>query len=141
MVIVTLVGELQAREGMEFVYMGPLTECKECRLKAVCFNLDPGSTYRITAVRDVHHECRVHEEGVHVVEVEKIPMRCTVPSKYAIEGSVITFTNSRCDDVGCEHYRLCNPPGPVKNTKRRVLSVHGDVSCPRGQSLKEVELE
>ncbi len=58
MVVITLIGEHQAKEGEQFVYRGPLTECRECKLKAVCFNLDPGSMYRIKKIRDVHHECR-----------------------------------------------------------------------------------
>jgi len=141
MVIVTLVGEHQAKEGGEFVYRGPLTECKECKLKAVCFNLDPGSVYRIKSIRDVHHECKVHEDGVRVVEVEKIPIHCAVNSKYAIEGSTITLTNSDCGNISCDNYRLCNPPGTVRNTKWKVIAVHGDIECPQNNKMIEVDLE
>ena len=66
MVIITLIGEHLAKEGEEFVYRGPLTECRDCKLKGVCFNLDAGGLYRIRSVRPVHHECRIHEEGVRV---------------------------------------------------------------------------
>jgi len=141
MVIVTLVGEHQAVEGEKFVYRGPLTECKECKLKTVCFNLDPGSVYRIKSIREVHHECKVHEDGVRVVEVEKIPMRCAVSSKYAIEASTITLTGSHCDYIGCDNYRLCNPLGAVRNTKWRVIAVHGEIECPLNNKMIAVDLE
>ena len=141
MVIITLIGEHQAREGVEFVYCGPLTECRECRLKAVCFNLDPGCSYRIKAIREVKHDCRIHEDGVRVVEVDKVPVRCAVGSKFAIEGSTITMGEMKCGNMGCEKYRLCHPTGVTKNSKWRVASVHGDVTCPNNHKMIEVDLE
>jgi len=56
MVAITLVGEKQAREGQMFVFVGPLTECRDCKLKTVCFNLEEGRTYVIKSVRTVHHD-------------------------------------------------------------------------------------
>jgi uncharacterized protein (UPF0179 family) len=140
MVTITLIGEHQAKTGEEFVYRGPLTECRDCKLKAVCFNLDAGSVYRITVMRDVHHECKIHEEGVRVVEVEKVPMRCAVGKKYAIEGSVITPEDVRCKNLGCEKYRLCHPLGLERNAKYKVTVIKGEVECPEGNKLVEVEL-
>jgi uncharacterized protein (UPF0179 family) len=135
-----LIGEHQAKEGEQFVYRGPLTECRDCKLKAVCFNLDAGSTYKITVIRDVHHECKIHEEGVRVVEVEKIPMRCVVGQKYAMEGSVITLGDMRCKNLGCEKYRLCYPLGLERSARYRVTAIKGEVECPEGIKLVEVEL-
>lgn len=140
MVTITLIGEHQAKEGEQFVYMGPLTECRDCKLKAVCFNLDVGNAYKITVIRDVHHECKIHEEGVRVVEVEKIPMRCAVGQKYAMEGSLITLEDPRCKNLACEKYRLCRPPGLEHGTKYKVTVVKGEVECPEGNKLVEVEL-
>ena len=54
MTLITLIGEEMAREGAEFYFLGPLTECKDCRLKGVCFNLEQGSRYRVSEVRDAH---------------------------------------------------------------------------------------
>jgi len=141
MVIITLIGEHQAKEGHEFIYMGPTTECRECRLKTVCFNLDFGSTYRITALRDVHHECKMHEDGVRVVEVERIPIRAAVPAKLAIEGSTITFEGIRCGDLACESYAVCHPAGVGNATKWKVSKVHGDIKCPEEKKLILVEIE
>ncbi|MDH7507829.1 MAG: UPF0179 family protein [Methanomassiliicoccales archaeon] len=140
MVIVTLIGERQAKEGAEFTYRGPLTDCRECKLKAVCFNLDAGSVYRITALRDVHHECRIHEDGVRVVEVEKIPVRCAVMQKYALEGSVVTLEEIKCLNIGCDRYRICHPIGMEKNSKCKIAKVIGEINCPEGNKLVEVEV-
>ncbi|HUV24125.1 MAG TPA: UPF0179 family protein [Methanomassiliicoccales archaeon] len=141
MVIITLIGEHQAKEGEEFVYRGPLTDCRECRLKAVCFNLDPGRAYRIKGIRDVKHECRIHEDGVRVVEVEKIAVQCAVASKFAIESSMITFGESKCENISCPQYKLCHPLGILKNSKWRVASIHGDIECPDKTKMIKVDLE
>ena len=55
MVLVTLVGERLANEDEEFVYLGPNNECKNCKLKTVCFNLKPGRQYKIIKVREKQH--------------------------------------------------------------------------------------
>ena len=73
MVLVTLVGEQLAVEGEEFTYLGSNNECRNCQLKTVCFNLKPGRKYRITKLRDKHHDCNIHEGKVIVVEVEELP--------------------------------------------------------------------
>ncbi len=141
MVMITLIGEHQAKKGKEFVYCGPLTECRDCHLKTVCFNLDPGSAYRIKDLREIRHECRIHEDGVRVVEVEKIPFHCAVGSKLAIEGSTITLGETRCDNLGCDKYWLCHPPGVIRNSRHRVASIYGDVECPDNNRMIEVDLE
>ena len=141
MVIITLIGEHLAKEGSVFVYRGPLTECRECKLKAVCFNLEQGGQYRIKATRDVKHECRMHEEGVRVVEVERLPVRVGVGQRYALEGSTITFEESRCRNLGCASYRVCHPVGVKRGTKCKVRSVLGDIECPEGAKVIEIEVE
>jgi len=141
MVVITLIGEHLAKEGEEFVYRGPLTECRDCKLKAVCFNLDAGGMYRIKNVRAVRHECRIHEEGVRVVEVQKVPQRCALLQKYAMEGSTITFEDVKCKTLGCEHYQVCHPKGLEKNMKFRVARIDEEIKCPEGMRLVEVSLE
>jgi uncharacterized protein (UPF0179 family) len=118
-----------------------LTECRDCRLKAVCFNLDVGGMYRIKKARDVHHDCRIHEEGVRVVEVEKIPIRCAVLHKHAIEGSTITVDDMKCKNLGCVQYRICHPLKVEKSAKYRLANVAGDIVCPEGLKIVEVILE
>jgi len=138
MVTITLIGERQAKDGVVFVYKGFVPECRECKLKAVCFNLDSGGVYRIKAVRDVHHECKMHEDGVRVVEVEKIPATICVAQKFALEGSTITYDEIKCKNVGCERYRLCHPVAVERGNKYKIVQVRGEVPCPEGNKIIEV---
>jgi hypothetical protein len=141
MVTITLIGEKLAKEGNVFYYMGPLTECRECRLKTVCFSLEEGRLYAISSVRQVHHDCKVHEEGVRIVEVEKQPIRASVPMRAALEGHTISYEDKACLNIGCPKYAVCMPKGTKPNLKYRILKVVGNVDCPDGQYLKEVFLE
>ena len=139
--MITVIGDRQAKVGGRFIYLGPLTECKECKLKGVCFNLDAGALYRIVEVRDVKHDCKVHEDGVRVVKVEKEKMTGVVPKKGAMEGSTITWEVIRCDRLGCEHYRLCHPLGIDKGHKARIAKIVGDLECADGKKLVRVIFE
>ncbi len=141
MVTVTLVGETQAKEGQMFVFVGPLTECRDCRLKTVCFNLQEGRTYIIKSVRTIHHDCKVHEGGVRVVEVEKAPIRTTIPARAALEGTTYAWQGKECQNLGCSRYILCTPKGMKAAEKYRVVKVVGYVDCPDGEVLKEVVLD
>jgi len=141
MVTITLIGEKQAKEGAVFIYKGFVPDCRDCKLKAVCYNLDPGATYRIKSVRDVHHECKMHEDCVRVVEVEKLSSTIGVGQKFALEGSTITFEEIKCRNLGCEHFRLCHPVGVERGGKFKIKTVHGEVSCPEGFKVIEVVVE
>ena len=141
MVLVTVVGERQCKKGFEFVFGGPLAECRECKVKNVCFHLEPNRLYRVTEVREVHHDCKVHEEGVRVVEVEKLPTKGALQAKAAVEGSMITFEETDCDAIGCPNYRLCRPAGAVEGMRLRIASVKEEIECPRGKHLRAVLLD
>jgi len=140
MVLITLIGETQARIGNRFYFVGPLTECKECRLRGVCFNLEPGSLYEVVALRDTLHDCPMHEGSVRVVEVEKKPTLASVLRKYAIDGNTITFESRRCDNLGCENRMYCIPMCIKDGTKLRITDVLGDIECPIGENLVLVKL-
>lgn len=142
MVLVTVVGEHQCKKGFEFVFGGPLAECRDCKVKNVCFHLEENRWYRVTEVRDVHHDCKVHEGGVRVVEVEKLPTRAAIPARLAIEGSMITFEESNCKNIGCSNYRVCRPLGAAEGMRFRVLTIEDvQVECPKGEKLKVVQLD
>ncbi len=141
MVLVTVVGERQCKKGFEFVFGGPLAECRDCKVRNVCFHLEPNRRYVVKEVRDVHHECKVHEEGVRVVEVEKLPTRTALPMRAAVEGSMITFEESSCNHIGCPNFRLCKPSGASEGMRFRIVSVEGDIECLKGKSLKAVLLD
>lgn len=135
-----MVGEKQARIGNRFYFMGPQTDCKECKLRNVCFNLEPGRQYEITSIRDTRHECDMHEEGVRVVEVEKKPTIACIPKKLAIDGSLITFEESDCGRLGCEHWSHCHPIGIKSGDKLPVSDVMGKVDCPVNDGIVLVRL-
>lgn len=140
MVVITLVGEMLAKKGVSFVYAGPLSECRDCKLKTVCFNLDVGRWYRVGSVRNKHHECKVYEGGVRVVEVDAIGIPASVPSKSAIEGATVSFEPRLCDVISCGSYRLCHPTGLVGGMKFQISDVTGEVSCQNGYPLRKVTL-
>jgi len=140
MVLVTLVGEKIAKKDNEFIYIGSLPECRGCKLKTVCFNLDEGRRYKITNIRDIHHDCKIHEGGVRIVEVEKIHIPACIESKNAVEGETISI-NPDCKNIGCVFYKLCSPVGVEPGIKLKISKVKGDIKCPENKNLKEVLLE
>ena len=137
----TVVGTLIAKEGNEIIFMGSLSECKGCKVKNICFHLDSGRHYRILGVRDVKHECNVYEDGVKVVEIEKIPFEAVMDKKKAIEGSTITFEAPGCRERGCEFYLLCHPPGLGSKNKMKLISCGEEVKCQAGFGRIKVMIE
>jgi uncharacterized protein (UPF0179 family) len=136
--VVTLVGETQAKVGTTFIFRGPIPECRDCNRKTVCFNLEEGTLYEIIDVREKHHECNVHERGVRVVELKKSPIITTLDSKFAIEGSTVSLEKAECLNMGCESRRLCYSFGPNSKKKYKVIKVNEDVVCPEGRKLRAV---
>ncbi|MCL2032745.1 MAG: UPF0179 family protein [Methanomassiliicoccaceae archaeon] len=140
MAAITLISEAQAKEGNRFYYIGPQLECRECRLKGVCFNLEHGSMYEITAVREQTHDCEFNEDRVRVVEIKKVAQRLVVPKKSAIEGSIITFQKPGCGMLDCEIYLLCHPYASENGKKYSVIEIEGDAECPINEDLVFVKL-
>ena len=141
MSMLTVVGTSLAKKGTEIIFLGPLSECKICKVKNICFHLDKGSHYKIVGVRDVKHECSVHEDGVKVVEIEKLPFDVIMDKKKVIEGSTVTFGTASCIERGCEHYLSCYPPGLDAKRKLKIIKVHEDVECAAGKGLVKVTIE
>lgn len=141
MVLITLIGDSHARVGNRFYYMGPTEECKDCRLRNVCFNLDIGSLYEITQLRDTKHPCTLREGEVRVVQVDKVPFKAAIPKKLAIDGSVITFEPRTCNNIGCENRAFCCPVNLNSGDKHAIDEIIGDVRCPEGEALTLVKLE
>ncbi len=142
MVLVTVVGRTQCKVGFEFVFGGPLAECRDCKVRNVCFHLEENRRYQVRSIRDVHHECKIHEGGVRVVEVEKMPMRAVIPAKAALEGAMLTFEESGCRNLRCPSYRLCKPLGAKEGMRFKISSVESDdIKCEKGEQLRAVLLE
>lgn len=138
--VVTLVGETQAKLGINLLFRGPLPECRDCNRKTVCFNLEEDTLYEIIGVRDKHHECLIHEGGVRVVELKKAPIETSVDSKHAIEGSTLSLERDECIHIGCDNYHACFILGTKNSKKYKVTKIVGDVNCPDNRSLKMVLL-
>ncbi|OYT60348.1 hypothetical protein B6U71_00955 [Euryarchaeota archaeon ex4484_178] len=136
--MITLIGKALAEEGLEFQYRGPLMECRTCKLKNVCFNLDEGKWYRITKIRDKEHDCKIHEGGkVVTVEVEEIPVPIIISAKNVVEGETITYKPVSCRDTKCEYYPLCHPIGLREGDKIKIVKVLENVECDK-KNLKKV---
>ncbi len=141
MVMLTVIGKRLAKENLTFTFIGPLSDCKECKVKNICFHLERGRRYKILDVRDVLHECPVHEEGVVVIEVEEVFQDAVIPKKQAMEGSTVTIELPKCGERGCINYQLCFPTGVDSGQKKNVARVGDKVDCDIGDDRVSVELE
>lgn len=139
-VLVTVIGELQAKIGNTFIYLGPMLNCKNCNLKKICSNMKKGGKYKVTKKRDVHHDCKIHENGVRVVEVEIEPRETTIETKLAIEGSVVSFKTNKCNNRSCIQFNLCHPVG-IHEGRYKIIKVGKEIKCPTEQKLKEILIE
>lgn len=139
---VTLIGTKLAKVGTEFVFLGASAECKKCKLRKACMNLDVGRRYLITGLRDVQHECPVHDSEVDVVEVVEAPITAAIDVKKALGGAKISFKMPKCDEKGCKAYDFCHPVGLKNGDKCTIVKVIGDAPEHECEgSLKLVELK
>ena len=138
MPLVTLIGEKLANEGNEFIYIGPNNECRNCKLKTVCFNLKPGRRYKITNVRDKRHNCNVHEGTTAVIEVQELPI-LTAIDKELSEGSKVKIENRECKSIGCVNYELCSVI-LQKDKNYKITKIYEGIDCPIGYKLQKAEL-
>ena len=138
---VTLVGDVLAREGTEFIYEGEVAGCQSCRIRKACNNLQKGRRYRIVSVRTTHHECPVHLNGATAVEVADATVAALVNADMAIVNSKITFDGS-CTRNECRSYPLCRPDGIIDGEKYTVSEILGNNAdiCEKGRALKLVEI-
>ena len=134
---ITLLGREQARVGHRFIYSGPLQDCRECQLKNICFNLVEGRRYLVKHVREKAHPCAVFEDGVRVVEVERVPFRAGIPRSMIVEGSVITFHPQGCRSPDCSDYLLERPPDVPDGTRIRIIGILSEHTCPDGRRFRE----
>ncbi len=140
MTLVTLVGEKIAKEDSEFIYIGPNNDCRNCKLKTVCFNLKPGRRYKIKKIRDKRHSCTMHEGNTAVVEVIEMPLITAIAKNLIDENSIKIERKNNCRNIGCENIDLCNNPA-LQNEKTYVIkNVYEQITCPIGNELKKVEL-
>ena len=138
---VTLMGTVLAKPNVEFIYEGEVAECKTCKVKKACHNLQKGRKYRIVTVRSTHHDCAVHLNGATAVEVMEAPITALINADMAMINSKIKPELS-CNKSDCRSFPLCRPDGIVDGEKYIVVDVLGNASdiCDKGRALKLVEL-
>ncbi|MDO9537526.1 MAG: UPF0179 family protein [Thermoplasmata archaeon] len=141
MVMLTVIGKKMATPGFEFIFFGPNSDCKECKVKNICFHLEKGTKYRVVGTRNVTHKCPIHEDGVVVVQVEAVPRKGVILKKIAIEGSTIAYEIPKCRHRGCQHYELCFLSGVEPGQKKKLVKVMDKTECIIGQSRVAVMLQ
>lgn len=134
--IVVIVGLKQAKIGFVFLYEGHLEECEDCELFKVCMeNLEVGRVYRIVNVRAKEFPCKVHEDGVKVVEVVESEIEAAVESRLKVPSVIMTFTPQHCEKASCIYYANCQPKGLVSGDKCSIIEIIDRIKCPLKRSL------
>lgn len=136
---VTLIGERLAKEGKEFIYLGPNNECRNCKLKTVCFNLKFGHLYKISKIREKKHNCNVHDRNVIVVEVEELPINTAVSKKLPV-GSSVKLTKKICKNIGCENFEICMNRAVENGKTYTVKKIYEKMTCPANFELYKAEI-
>jgi uncharacterized protein (UPF0179 family) len=142
---ITLVGELQASVGARFVYEGanggPDALCAPCKLQGICFNLEPGETYEVRAVRDKGHPCFLHERGVaRVVEVAPSAHDVIIPARGLVAGETFVYPQRQCENRGCDKWSICVGARPRPGATYQVESVGANADCPLDYALRHARL-
>jgi uncharacterized protein (UPF0179 family) len=140
---VTLIGEKQAKAGNQFFYLGSLGDCRDCKVKTVCFNLESGRLYRIKEVRPTpQHECKIHEGRARAIEYEKVPFKRGVPAEVAdATPTEYEYDGEGCKQIACEHHEKCRTLRIPKGEKYKVVAIGPEITCPDGRKLREITIE
>jgi uncharacterized protein (UPF0179 family) len=85
--MITLIGKQLAKEGQEFIFLGPAEDCENCRFKSSCIgNLEENRKYVVVDVRDNEQKCPIHGEGIVVpVDVDRASIDLLTASKSIFE--------------------------------------------------------
>jgi len=102
--------------------------------------LEVGRVYEVVGLRDKVFSCKLHEDGVRVVEVVESNIPAAIPSRKAFEGAVITFYSQKCEFSLCEYSELCEPAGIYDGDRCKILEVGEKIKCKCGLSLVKVSL-
>ncbi|MBS7643665.1 UPF0179 family protein [Candidatus Bathyarchaeota archaeon] len=138
---ITMVGVKQAREGFKFIHEGASQLCEGCQYRGVCIdNLVRGRLYSVVKTRARVFPCRLHEEGVQVVEVVEAETEASIDQKYAFEGATIEFHPQDCELVNCANYERCVPYGLKRGDRCQIIKLVEAVTCPASRQLVAVVL-
>lgn len=139
---ISLIGVDLAKEGLEFTFVEPLKGCTECRIKNVCFNLEPGTSYRITKVREKENPCFVfNKDKVNTIEVEPLEDFMNAQNGMKLqEGSTFKAVSQECKYITCENIETCNLLHLKEGRKVRIQKIGEKVNCPKGLDLRKVNV-
>ena len=139
---ITVVGFKQAKKGFSFLHSTALEECKSCELLRTCMeSLEAGRIYRVTKVRNKVFPCKVHDEGVRVVEVEESCLEVAIESRVCFPLATITFHPQGCKNLRCNNSRVCTPGGLTNGDKCKILEVKERIECPLKRPLVRARVE
>ena len=142
--MITLIGKKLAKPGQEFIHfgVGNSRECMGCKLRKVCDNLEVGRRYVVrSSMNKPHEKCKIHEEGVMLVEVEAAEIPTVVTANLAKEGAEVVFMKPDCSEFLCDKWYLCNPEGIRGGDRCEVTKVvEKRVECSRGLEAASVIL-
>ncbi|WP_337859897.1 UPF0179 family protein [Ferroplasma sp.] len=139
---ISLIGVELAKPGLVFTFRGALSgKCDECRIKSVCFNLEPGRSYKIKEVKEQVNPCFIYDKNkVSTIEVEEVPDTYNVQNgKRLMEGSSIELRSMKCDYLTCPNIEKCNLLNMKANKKIVVKNIKSRLNCPKGYDMREVE--
>jgi len=123
---ITVIGNRLAKPGETFYFLEEQEECKKCKIRGTCLNLDSGRKYEIVAVRNsTLLNCALHDGGVLAVSVKNALIEAYVDSKKAVEGAKISFDPVKVtkeEDEGL-NIELFAPKGLLKGDKCIVKEV------------------
>ncbi|MEM2876309.1 MAG: UPF0179 family protein [Candidatus Bathyarchaeia archaeon] len=140
--LITLIGIRQARVGFQFIFNDPGEECASCKQRSVCLDsLEVGRVYRITRLRERSFPCKIHADGVSVVEVVESDVYAAIPKNQAFEGATFTFKILDCDETNCKMRQICFPLGIFEGEKCKILKVDKNFSCPKDFPLVKALLQ
>lgn len=137
---ITVIGQKLAKEGNEFYFVGEMEECKNCKVRSTCLNLEADRRYRVKEIRsDKLLSCALHDEGVIAVFVEPAPILTLIDAKKAIQGAQLTYEPIKSSSGDKEYQSMINPEGLVKGDKCTIYSL-GETVRLNGQNYKKAEL-
>ena len=139
MTSITIIGEKLAHKDEEFIFIGPQSDCRNCKLKNICFNLKQHHRYKIINVREKRHSCTVHDGDAIVIEVEEQPIETAIDKKFT-KGSAVTIEENECEDRLCPYHELCSNKALEPGKKYTIQAILEEIECPKGEPIQRVIL-
>lgn len=134
---ITVIGERLAKPGAAFIFAGEMPECKKCKVRGTCLNLETGRKYKIDTVREGHlMDCALHDGGVLAVSVTPAAIDALIEPKKAVKGATIVYEPLPDNAaVPADFGKYLAPEGLLKGDKCRIDAV-GESVAVNGKTYK-----